>query len=128
VVDRRRGHRHHIDLEGTLRSPARARRAAAEVVAQLHLEPVGDDLALVVSELVTNAVRHAGPPMWMQIQADDERVTVAVADSSLRQPAARQAVDGAEGGRGLPMINLLAAETGVREHPPGKTVWAALRR
>ena len=128
VDDRRRGHRHHIELEDSVRSPAKARRAAADVVAQLHLEPMGDELALVVSELVTTAVRHAEPPVRLEIQADDDRVTVAVADGSPGRPVPRDAADDAEGGRGLPMIDLLAAETGVRPSPPGKTVWAALTR
>ena len=128
VDDRRRGHRHQIDLEDSVRSPARARKATADMVAQLHLEPLGDELALIVSELVTNAVRHAEPPVRLEIQADDERVTVAVADGSPGRPVPRQAADDAEGGRGLPMIDLLAAETGVRPTPPGKTVWAALSR
>ena len=126
--ERRRGERHRIDLEGSVRSPACARRATADMVTQLHLEPIGDELALVVSELVTNAVRHAEPPMRLEIQANDERVTVAVADGSPGRPTPRTPTDDAEGGRGLPMINLLAAETGVRPSPPGKTVWAALTR
>jgi anti-sigma regulatory factor (Ser/Thr protein kinase) len=128
VDDRRRGHRHQIELDDSLRSPARARKLTAEMVAELHLEPLGDELALIVSELVTNAVRHAEPPVRLEIQADDDRITVAVADGSPGRPVPRQAADDAEGGRGLPMIDLLAAETGVRPSPPGKTVWAALAR
>ena len=128
IDDRRHGQRHQVDLEDSLRSPARARKVTADMVARLHLEPMGDELALVVSELVTNAVRHAGPPVRLEIQADDDRVTVAVADGSPGRPVPRQAADDAEGGRGLPMIDLLAAETGVRANPPGKTVWAALTR
>jgi signal transduction histidine kinase len=128
VDDRRSGERHRIDLEKSVRSPARARAATAHMVAALHLEPMGDELALIVSELVTNAVRHAEPPVCLELQADDERVTVAVADGSPGRPVPRPAAADAEGGRGLPMINLLAAETGVRPNPPGKTVWAALSR
>ncbi|MDX6199559.1 MAG: hypothetical protein QOJ79_2710 [Actinomycetota bacterium] len=128
VDDRRSGHRHQIDLADSVRSPARARQATAEMVQQLHLEPIGDELALVVSELVTNAVRHAQPPVRLEIQADDDRVTVAVADGSPGRPVARMASEDAEGGRGLAMIDLLAADTGVRPSPPGKTVWAALSR
>lgn len=128
VDDRRSAERHSIDLENSVRSPARARAATAHMVAALHLEPIGDELALVVSELVTNAVRHAEPPVRLELQADDDRVTVAVADGSPGRPVAREAAQDAEGGRGLPMINLIAAETGVRPSPPGKTVWAALAR
>ena len=126
--ERRRGERHRIDLEDSVRSPARARRATADMVTQLRLEPLADELAIVVSELVTNAVRHAAPPMHLEIQAGTDRVTVAVADGSPSLPVPRQASADAEGGRGLPMIDLLAAETGVRPSPPGKTVWAALTR
>ena len=128
VDDRRSAPRHCIDLADSVRSPARARQAAAEMVSQLHLEPIGDELALVVSELVTNAVRHAEPPVRLEIQADDDRVTVAVADGSPGRPVPKVAPDDAEGGRGLAMIDLLAADTGVRPSPPGKTVWAALSR
>jgi anti-sigma regulatory factor (Ser/Thr protein kinase)/anti-anti-sigma regulatory factor len=128
VDDRRSGHRHCIDLADSVHSPARARQAAAEVVTQLHLEPLGDELALVVSELVTNAVRHAEPPVRLEIQADDDKVTVVVADGSPGRPVPSAAPLDAEGGRGLAMIDLLAADTGVRPSPPGKTVWAALSR
>ena len=94
----------------------------------MQLEPIEDELLLVVSELVTNAVTHADPPVRLELQAAPDRVTVAVADGSPGHPRPRNAADDAEGGRGLPMIDLLAAETGVRPNPPGKTVWAALTR
>jgi anti-sigma regulatory factor (Ser/Thr protein kinase) len=128
VDDRRSAARRRIELGTGMQSPARARQATADIVADLHLEPLGDDLALVVSELVTNAVRHAEPPVRLEIAADDHRVTVAVADGSPGRPAARPASEEAEGGRGMTLVDRLAAETGVRPSPPGKTVWAALRR
>lgn len=126
--DRRSAPRHLVDLDSGTQSPAAARAAAADMVTALHLEPIGDDLALVVSELVTNAVRHAAPPVRLELQADAHRVTVAVADGSPGRPVSRVADDDAEGGRGLRLVDLLAAETGVRPSPPGKTVWAALHR
>jgi anti-sigma regulatory factor (Ser/Thr protein kinase) len=126
--DRRSGPRHQIDLDSGAQSPSRARAATADLVTELHLELIGDDLALVVSELVTNAVRHAEPPVSLEIQADDDRVTVAVADGSPGRPVAREAAEDAEGGRGMALVDLLAAETGVRPSPPGKTVWASLSR
>jgi anti-sigma regulatory factor (Ser/Thr protein kinase) len=128
IDDRRSAPRHQIELESGTRSPARARAVAADLVSEMHLEAIGDDLVLIVSELVTNAVRHAKPPVRLEIQADEHRVTVAVADGSPGRPVAHTAAADAEGGRGLPIIDLLAAETGVRPSPPGKTVWAALAR
>jgi anti-sigma regulatory factor (Ser/Thr protein kinase) len=109
-------------------SPARARALTSEVIAELHLESLHDDLVLVVSELVTNAVRYAQPPLELEIEAGEDTVTVAVGDGSPGRPVPREAPDDAEGGRGLSLIDLLAAETGVRPSPPGKTVWAALAR
>lgn len=126
--DRRSAPRHTIELDTDARSPARARAAAAGLVADLHLEPLGDDVALVVSELVTNAVCHAEPPLQLEIQAGDERVTVAVVDGSPEQPVGRDAAEDAESGRGMSLVERIAAETGVRPNPPGKTVWASLDR
>lgn len=128
VDDRSAAPRHRISLDSSSQSPAKARAMTAGVVADLHLEALGEDLALVVSELVTNAIRYATPPLELEIEANDDAVTVAVADGSPGRPAAKAPADDAEGGRGLALIDLLAAETGVRPHPPGKTVWAALSR
>ena len=66
--------------------------------------------------------------MEVEIQADDDTVTVAVVDGSPGRPAAKNPDADAEGGRGLRLIDLLAAETGVRPQPPGKTIWATLPR
>jgi len=128
VDDRSPAPRHRIDLDSSPHSPAKARAAMADVVSALHLEPLGDDLALIVSELVTNAVRYADPPVALEIEAGEKTVTVAVGDGSPGRPSPRPADPDAEGGRGLPLIDLLATETGVRPSPPGKTVWAALPR
>lgn len=128
MPDRRSGPRQRLDLESGNESPARARAAAASLVSELDLQPLGDDLAVVVSELVTNALRHASPPLHLELQAGDKRVTVAVADGSSSGPVARDADADAEGGRGMSLVEQLAAETGVRPHGAGKTVWAALAR
>lgn len=128
VDDRRRAPRRTFPLDHSPLSPASARAAAAELVTELHLELMADDVSLVVSELVTNAVRYADPPVTLEIQATDDEVTIAVADGSPGRPAPREADLDEEGGRGLTLIELLAAETGVRPQPPGKTVWAALPR
>lgn len=106
--------------------PGEARRLALEC-AQTH-GFAGDDLALVVTELVTNAVRHGSPPVEVEIDTCGHCVTVVVADGSSVRPVRRAAGDGDEGGRGLLLVDLLAAEQGVRPSGSGKAVWAELPR
>lgn len=142
VDDRSSAPRRRIELDHSPRSPARARAAAAEALPCLSGAPAGtayadltascatlvDEVSLVVSELVTNAVRHADPPVVMEIQVSDDEVLVAVDDGSPGRPGLTRPPVDAEGGRGLQLVDQVSVETGIRPQPPGKTVWAALRR
>lgn len=109
-------------------SAAQARAAVAACCDRLGLTDLSDDVALVVSEMVTNAVRHATPPMALEIEASEDAVVVAVCDGSPLPPVARQADLDAEGGRGMLLVELLSDDHGVRAQPPGKAVWARLLR
>jgi anti-sigma regulatory factor (Ser/Thr protein kinase)/anti-anti-sigma regulatory factor len=117
-----------VDLRAGLRSPAQARAAVAALSDELGLADLEDDVTLVVSEMVTNAFRHATPPVALEIHSEDHRVLVSVDDGSAEEPAPRDPDEAAEGGRGLLLVDLLCDEHGVRPDPPGKTVWAALSR
>ncbi|MCW2608520.1 MAG: hypothetical protein JWO60_3213 [Frankiales bacterium] len=107
-------------------SPAQARRLAQECAREQGFD--GDDLVLVVSELVTNALRHGTPPLHLEIVTCAHCATVVVTDCSSDRPVRRTADDQAEGGRGMLLVDLLAADSGVRPAPPGKAVWAELPR
>lgn len=106
--------------------PGQARAAVLDVAARLGLAPLADDLALVVSELVTNAVLHARPPLELEIDVEAGGVTLVVRDGAPDPPRPRGAGPNAEGGRGLHLVDELSHATGVAPDPPGKRVWAAL--
>ena len=89
-----------------------------------------DDAALVVTELVANAVLHAGGPITLRIEplAEDDAVRVVVGDTSPVPPALREYGSVASTGRGLTLVARLARRWGAEPAPEGdgKVVWAEL--
>ncbi len=128
IDDRSTAPRRRFGVDHGIHSPSAARAEASRAADDLQIEPLTDELQLVVSELVTNAIRYADPPVDVEIEAGADAVTVAVCDGSPGRPRAKSPDLDAEGGRGLLMIDLLAADTGIRPQPPGKTIWASLAR
>jgi len=128
--DRSTAPRQRIRLEHSAQSPGLARAAAVRMLSQFPgtSEELADEVCLVVSELVTNAVRHARPPVDLEIEVAPTEVLIAVEDGSPGRPGPVHPPSESEGGRGLQMVHVLASELGVRPHPEGKTVWAAVRR
>ncbi len=117
------------------RSVARARRLLLERLDVWGLTVLADDAALVVSELVTNAVTHAHPPYGHVIATRFERlehgVRIEVHDIAERSPQFRGgASDDAESGRGLVLVDALTGgRWGVKDREgPGKIVWAVISR
>lgn len=90
-----------------------------------------DDVMLIVSELINNAVQHGEPAIELHVQWQPLAVDVSVLDHGPTLPSTRvQAADvTATSGRGLAIIDSLAQEWGVVPLPDGrgKTVWATLR-
>ena len=109
--------------------PASASRARAFVASHLlrHGVPqLQDDLSLVVSELVTNAITHARTPVTVILERSGPSVVLTVCDLSPSVPVMRPADAMAGGGRGLMIVDVLSGDWGVRVGPSGsKTVWAA---
>jgi len=105
-------------------SVGRARRYALDALGELPSEVV-DSVAVMVSELATNSVRHAASPFTLSVDRDDARVRIAVADDGDRLPSLRTPDPREHSGRGLQIVRALADEWGVIENVgrPGKTVW-----
>jgi anti-anti-sigma factor len=112
--------RSHV-LEPHLGSPRRARVLLRRACLDWALGNAYDDAALVVNELVTNAVRHAGTPCRLTITLDGDGLRIAARDRGPLHPAL---LDDTRCGAGLHLVATLAQRWGVLPHADGKTVWA----
>src|SRR5690349_11270578 len=118
-----------LDLPSAVRSAAAARRLVAQLLEAWAAESFCDDATLLVSELVSNVVRHvAGPPaMRVEIALSGPSLRVAVVDSSAVPPALPAPAGGtARGGHGMGLIAAVADRWGSEEHAGGKRVWFEL--
>lgn len=102
---------------------ASARAAAIGKLAEWGLEGNAFVTELIVSELVTNAVRHAGGPIGLRL-VRGELLYCEVTDPSNTQPRLRRARTTDEGGRGLFLVAQLSRRWGSRYGQSGKTIWA----
>lgn len=107
------------------RSVAQARELARGQLDAWDLTPLADTTELLVSELVTNALRHGEGDIRLRLLLDHTLVCE-VWDAGMVQPRRRRARDTDEGGRGLQLVDLLSAGWGSRRIPRGKTVWFEL--
>ncbi|MEU9379896.1 SpoIIE family protein phosphatase [Streptomyces sp. NPDC048279] len=108
--------------------PALVADARARVLDRLeawHLSDAAFAAELVVSELVTNAIRYGQPPIQLRL-IRGTTLLCEVSDASGTAPHLRRARTYDEGGRGLLLIAQLARRWGTRHQPPGKTIWAEI--
>ncbi|MFG2867466.1 SpoIIE family protein phosphatase [Streptomyces sp. NPDC048338] len=102
---------------------SRARKAATRKLAQWGIEAdLVDSTSLIVSELVTNAVRYSRGAIQLRLILGDT-LTCEVTDDSSTAPHLRRALDTDEHGRGLFITAQLARRWGVRGARRGKTIW-----
>ncbi|WNF31340.1 SpoIIE family protein phosphatase [Streptomyces sp. C11-1] len=113
------------DLAQDPTTPATARVLARDRLHGWGLdEDTVDATELIVSELVTNAVRYGTPPLRLRLLLDrDATLTCEVHDGSTASPHLRHARTVDEGGRGLFIVSMLAAHWGTRHGPGGKVLW-----
>ncbi|MFB7407881.1 SpoIIE family protein phosphatase [Streptomyces sp. NPDC056202] len=106
-------------------APGRARRLARRALARWDLEELTDSVELLISEVVTNAVRYAERPVTLRLLRTDV-LRCEVGDDSPQLPRQRRARDTDEGGRGLFLVNRLARRWGATRLSGGKVVWFEL--
>ncbi|MFJ8026130.1 SpoIIE family protein phosphatase [Streptomyces sp. NPDC096311] len=102
---------------------AGARKVAVEQVAAWGLDETAFATELIVSELVTNAIRYGEAPIRLRL-IRDATLICEVSDGSSTAPHLRRARIFDEGGRGLLLVAQVAERWGSRQTPTGKTIWA----
>lgn len=107
-------------------STREARRRVSDLLEASDLDVAAATAALVVSELVTNAVLHARTPFEVRMRVDPFVVRIEVHDGTGRKPTMRYFSDHATSGRGLRLVEALSDAWGVDTDVDGggKTVWA----
>ncbi|HXH57564.1 ATP-binding protein [Iamia sp.] len=113
-------------LPSSLDAPCQARSVVGELLRRGRRPEMVDTACLLTSELVANAVVHAGSPVELVIDLDRARLAVEVIDRSAAPLRPTDADVLATGGRGLALVDRLADSWGVTKILPGKSVWFAL--
>ena len=103
-----------------------ARRFVNDALHRLGFEAHADTAALLVSELVTNAVLHAHSVLTVRVLRQSAALRVEVEDGSGLAPVQRQFSEDSATGRGLLLVEALAASWGTSPTAAGKVVWFEL--
>ncbi|MBD0739799.1 ATPase [Streptomyces sp. CBMA29] len=118
-------------------SVPQVRRGVRALIADQRV-PIDEDLLygllVIVSELVTNAVKHAAvlsPEITVEVAVGADWIRIAVEDNHPYRPRALEADHGQTGGRGLLLVKTITAEAGgqcdiAQTETGGKVIWAAL--
>jgi anti-sigma regulatory factor (Ser/Thr protein kinase) len=117
-----------VDLRPVVRSVPAARHLVAELLAAWGAAHDQEDVALLVTELVSNVVDHVGgeASLTLELELSDGWLRIAVADGSSVRPVVRELDSGSPRGRGLRMVQAIADRWGAEDHEGGKRVWFEL--
>ena len=110
-------------------TPRAARRFVTQALTALDDDDLADTITLLVSELVTNAVIHAGSGVEVLVRLTSNAARIEVTDASADAPIRRDATSEEDSGRGLALVGSLARRWGIRPaEGGGKTVWFEVER
>jgi len=115
------------DLAPLSSSASRARSLVRELLADVGDEETCENVQLVVSELVTNAVLYAVSPIRLVLRLDANVIRVEVHDGSRRLPQVKHNALDAVTGRGLHLVGHYADHWGADSETSGKSVWCEVR-
>jgi len=118
------GAEEHLALPAAPKAAGIARAFVRDQLVPTATDATIDAVTLCVSELVTNALDHATPPIELRMARDDGFLRIEVSDTSTAQPVPRSPEPSALRGRGLQFVDQSALSWGVDPSPHGKTVWA----
>lgn len=113
-------------FDWSLRGPRLARSFVTEVLQRWDRHDLVDDVAMVVSELATNAVVHAGSDFTVGLWRWDGRIRLEVIDSSSEAPQLQEPGVAATIKHGLYLVDAIALRWGHAVAPGGKVVWAEI--
>ncbi|MFB6703320.1 SpoIIE family protein phosphatase [Streptomyces sp. NPDC056333] len=117
------GHVAALDLPSDPAAVSGARRFTSDTLTAWGLEELSFTTGLMVSELVTNAIRYGKEPIQLRLILEST-LTCEVFDASSTAPHLRRARTFDEGGRGLLLVAQLAERWGTRHSREGKVIWA----
>ena len=107
-------------------SAGQARAFVSSVLAAAGLEHLAYTATLLVSELVANAILHSGTPLEVVVRCGDDRVRIEVHDGNPQLPVRKHYSTMSGTGRGLMLVERMAAAWGSDRTPGGKAVWFEL--
>ncbi|MCU1594554.1 MAG: hypothetical protein JWO12_1946 [Frankiales bacterium] len=114
-----------VPLPSDSSAPAVARRHSSEVLKRWQLRELIEPVLLIVSELVTNAVRHGRPPVRLGLHRRDSAVRIEVHDCAPDLSGEPASGEDAESGRGLEIVRALSDAFGIEpSNESGKVAWA----
>ncbi|MEW2632892.1 ATP-binding protein [Streptomyces sp. NPDC048389] len=118
-----------VELQALPSRIGQVRRIVSAQLRYWHLDPLIDQAALGVTELLTNVLRHAQPDKMCTVDVELllDRLTVSVHDHDPRLPAVRDPGMSATSGRGLALVAAMSESWGVKpQGDTGKVVWFTL--
>lgn len=113
-----------LELAPEARSVTRARQWVVDAATEREVSAgTVERLALVVTELASNAVLHARSPFRVSVTFDESVIRGTVSDPESTPPMELDPAPRATAGRGLMLVRRVAARSGVDTMPSGKSVW-----